>query len=200
MPAAEDDWYSAVSGTEVHQGDIVPEFKVPVVSSVQTEPDGALTAESGVDICDVIVLTQTCDLFQRRGQDVLLCQVVSWASVAESEFRAGNTLVASKAFRGKLIEGSVPHLSLLHKRLLPPTMPWSAANFETVHSAPGLPRRLPRRPGRRSPPAIVSAVPGAFCPSVRALLHACWPPPRCHRFRRRGAEIVRQVRERVEND
>ena len=68
-------WYEVVSGQELEQGDIVsgclkPEVPIVDATTDSTEPLDQVTS------CEVIVLSQTCDLANDKARSVMLCPVV----------------------------------------------------------------------------------------------------------------------------
>lgn len=75
-------WYDIVSGPEIDQGDIIPDFPVlKLISEANAELMVLRTA--------VVVMTQTCDLANRMLSDVVLCPVASIAKfvVTDAQFR-----------------------------------------------------------------------------------------------------------------
>lgn len=73
--AIEYQWYEGVNNGEILQGDILKEFEVLV--PVESEVVENLTLSSKIEIYDVIILTQSCDLENGKTKFVLLCPLVS---------------------------------------------------------------------------------------------------------------------------
>lgn len=131
------DWFEVIEGANLLQGDILPRCPVFVPDRELAWP---LSPESKVglrtDLVDLIILTQSCDLVNRKVSEALLARVMSWAEVVRNEVRKGNEFVKSAKFRKQLIEGAVPGLSLLHKREQDPPLEWSVVSFYQLHTLP----------------------------------------------------------------
>lgn len=152
---AEGDWFVAVAGGDLMQGDVLTDFPAPVVRSVEFE-DGRPRLEAEIEIVDVAIMTQSCDLEHDKTERVLLCRVAAWEDLVREELSRGNQLVVSSQFIDKLIAGALPPLSLLHRRGAPPRLPWSVVDFREHYlatpahirshlEARGHPRRLRMR-------------------------------------------------------
>ena len=129
-------WYEIVTGDSLLQGDIL--FACPVVffSGPWSFPLQATDLGYEVMPINAIVMTQSCDLENQKTDLALVAIVSDWQATALAEYRGGNTAVKSRDFRKKLIEGSIPGLSLLHKREGTPTLEWSVANFHRLYTLP----------------------------------------------------------------
>lgn len=131
------DWFEVVAEAGLLQGDILPKCPVFV-------PDGELAwplaSESNLgfraDLLELIVLTQSCDLANDKVPEVLLARVVPWVDVVRQEVKHGNEFAKSARFRKQLIEGTIPSLSLLHKRDHEPRLEWSVVTFQRLYSLP----------------------------------------------------------------
>jgi hypothetical protein len=133
----EADWYDVTQGPALLQGDIL--FRCPVftVASDLTWPlrkDTALDVEF-VDF-DLVVMSQSCDLENDRVDDVLLAELIAWPEAVRSEVQRGNPHIKSRDFRKKLIEGSIPGLSLFHKHENEPSLTWSVVDFHRLFTLP----------------------------------------------------------------
>lgn len=131
------DWFEVVQGAILLQGDILPKCPVFVPDRELTWPlsrEGSLGLR--VDLVDLIVLTQSCDLVNNKISEVLLARVLSWAEVVRDEVRKGNEVVKSAKFRKQLVESVVPGLSLLHKREQEPPLEWSVVSFHRLYTLP----------------------------------------------------------------
>jgi len=66
-----------VQGSELHQGDFLPEIHVPLFRSpfVDGEVGDEVEASTEVQSKDVIIVTQTCDLVNEKIRFVALCPV-----------------------------------------------------------------------------------------------------------------------------
>ena len=131
------DWFEVVEGANLLQGDLLPKCPVVIPNTELTWP---LPAEQNLklraDLVDVVILTQSCDLENNKVTEVLLARVASWAEVVRDEVQKGNENVKSAKFRKQLVEGSVPGLSLLHKREQEPRLEWSVVSFHHLYTLP----------------------------------------------------------------
>ena len=135
---SEEDWYEPVVGPSLLQGDLImrcPIFTIegglkwPIVTQPQVHVDAKTL--------DVIVVTQSCELDNRKTDTVLLARIISWQLLVRRENERGNESVKGSKFRKLLIDGFVPGLSLLNKRVADPGLPWSVVDFRQIF---GLPR------------------------------------------------------------
>jgi len=131
------DWYEVVDGSELFQGDILPQC--PIVSVLDPIawpilPDVKFSV--GITGRDLVVMTQSCDLENDKIEDVLLAELVSWEQTVRNENQRGNRFIQSIQFRRQLIAGNVPGLALLHKRSRELGMEWSVVNFHRLYSLP----------------------------------------------------------------
>jgi hypothetical protein len=127
-------WYTAVTGTGVEQGELIPDLPAPVTGGVEFQDGRPTRVSTRLEVVDALVLTQTCDLTQDKVKEVVVCAVASWEALVEAELARGNTAVAGSAFIEKLIEGAIPSLSVLHRRAARPELPWSVANFRRLYT------------------------------------------------------------------
>jgi hypothetical protein len=130
MEMSEADWYEITQGSALLQGDIL--FRCPVfLAARELQWPLAADAEVGVRVrvFDLVVMTQSCDLENDKLEDILLAQVVAWPDAVRDEVGRGNEAVRGSKFRKLLVDGSIPGLSLLHKREELPRLPWSVVDF-----------------------------------------------------------------------
>jgi len=126
------DWWTATSGPGHEQGDLLRDFPVAHVESVEVS-GAAAEVRSRVEFIDGIIVTQTCDLENAKIANILLARVTTWADFAAAQFAAGNTAVKSSGFRRNLIRGDIPPLMLLHARASQPALDWSVVDFRELH-------------------------------------------------------------------
>ena len=69
----QDEWFEIVEGEAIHQGDIFEEC--PILSPDPDADDDAEQVPSTRSVYDLVVMSQTCDLEQRKIKQVLLCPV-----------------------------------------------------------------------------------------------------------------------------
>ncbi len=128
-------WYSIIQGRDLMQGDIIKRCPVPIVNV--PEPFTEVSeVDVEIEILDLIVLSQSCDLDNDKIKNVILAKVGDWEKVHNETLRAGKTHVKSTNFRRLLVAGDVPNLSLLHKHEDQPTMNWSLVDFHRLFVLP----------------------------------------------------------------
>ena len=171
MPDA--DWYQVVQGDTVYQGDLLINCPVGTVEELPLPVPMDFRPAVNVRFMDLVVMTQSCDLENDKVEDVLLAQLMSWADVVKSN-PAANQFIRSPKFRKLLVDGNVPGMALLNKRLLAPALPWSVVDFHRLFV---LPKAFVRRFARaiRRPIAASTSILGTPIPSVCPILHARWP-------------------------
>ena len=125
-------WYETVQTTTLEQGDLLPGISVLVALHSADGQDDGLSAE--LVTLNGIILTQTCDIENRKVTELLIGAVIDWDEMVAAESQR-NPMIKAKAFREKLIEGSIPSMSLLHKNEMPP-LNWSIVNFKQLFSVP----------------------------------------------------------------
>ena len=120
-------WYEVVDPTaSITQGDLI--FDCPLLSwdsmSIQFNIENEIESLQGAAtaICaDVIVMTQACDLEQKKVDNVILCPHVSieeYRPVWEEEFRARGQNPTNRAWKSHcddICEGFLWNLSMLNK-------------------------------------------------------------------------------------
>jgi hypothetical protein len=125
-------WYETVTGSELAQGDLLQQVLLPFISS--SDPN---RPEISLERTSAMVLTQTCDLENRKVTQVLLGAVAPYESYAEAETARGNSFVASRRFRKAVLEGALPPLAVLR-----PTdaaglpFEWSLVDFRRLYTLP----------------------------------------------------------------
>src|SRR5205823_3546630 len=85
---------------------------------------------------DLVVMTQSCDLENDKVEDILFARMIAWSDAVRAEVQRGNTIFQSSKFRRHLIDGNLPGLSLLHRRDLEPSLPWSVVDFHRLFTLP----------------------------------------------------------------
>jgi hypothetical protein len=125
------EWWTAVSGLDHEQGDLLAGFPVHRVLGSLTDPS---TTQIRIDHIDGIIVTQSCDLANTKTRTILIGRVITWKAYAQAQYRAGNTAVKSEVYLKNLIAGGIPPLALLHERTTRPTLDWSVADFRELYS------------------------------------------------------------------
>ncbi len=134
---SEASWFDVVAEGSLFQGDILPKCPVFVPDGNLTWPipsDNSLGFRA--DLIELIVLTQSCDLVNDKVSEVLLARVLPWVNVVRDEMKHGNEFAKSARFRKQIVEGTIPSLSLLHKRDEEPCLEWSVVTFHSLYTLP----------------------------------------------------------------
>ncbi len=134
---SEGTWFEITEGPALLQGDILlrcPVFVVPRELPWPLPPDTDVGVR--VRLFHLVVMTQSCDLANDKVEDVLLAQLISWPEAVAAASAKGNTSIRSREFRKKLIEGTVPGLSLLHTYEGSPRLDWSVVEFHRLFTLP----------------------------------------------------------------
>lgn len=129
----EPDWYEVTEGSDLEQGDLLPECRVPIATEAAPDAENA-GLDVDVKIVDLIVLTQSCDLAHDKVGTLLLGRVYTWDSIVESEVKRGNQRIKSKDQRVQLQRGALPNFCLLHRRTEAPTLAWSVVDFHSLYT------------------------------------------------------------------
>lgn len=132
-------WYEAVQGSELQQGDILPNY--PLVRAYIVQPaDGK--PDSYVAERYVIILTQTCDILKDTQETVLVAEVEDYDTLCRTSYPHAS----SDGYRKKLIENAEISLFLLHEHKKEPLLPWSTVSFRDLHVSPKSDLRLFAQP------------------------------------------------------
>jgi hypothetical protein len=145
-----------VSDTVLNQGDVLNDIAVPSVHPSFPEPDETGRIPLQVGQANIIILSQSCDLEQRKLRNVVVAQTYSL-----DEFEAANPGYRTK---GKWTEVARGRVEALH--LLPPTRrpedprSWILVDFKSIASLPvGYVERCANAAGERwrlQPPYLES--------------------------------------------
>jgi len=129
------EWYEVTNGATLRQCDILmgcPVLRLDGRLQWPVEPSKTLPIK--IETYDSIILTQSCDLENRKVEDVLLAQVIAWPVLVRQELQRNNQIVKKKDFRKALIEGNTPGQALLHKHEGEPHLDWSIVSFQRLYT------------------------------------------------------------------
>ncbi len=110
-------WYSAVSGTQLEQGDFLDNCLLPVIPQSYTADTAG---EDSTPITgrrfNVIVLTQSCDLGKKQARNVMVCPIFEIEA-----YLKGAKIDPSKVkdFKTKIHKGQLVAYHLLEKSSVP---------------------------------------------------------------------------------
>ena len=118
-----DFWYEAVPGNAgILQGDLILECPVMVwKSDFQIQGDGndeELQSQYEIVADDVVVMTQACDLEQRKVDDVVVCSIHSLEEAKTLWLQRQQAETSEKAWRKyfeKINSGSIWNLAVLNR-------------------------------------------------------------------------------------
>jgi hypothetical protein len=130
----EPDWFSVVEGGELEQGDLLRDCPVPVVHAMARFAEGG-EVDMDIQIHDLCVLTQSCDLANAKVDTVLLGRVVSWSDLVEAK-KATDPGFGGQKMRVKVRQGLLPDVCLLHRRKSAPKLAWSVVDFHHLYVLP----------------------------------------------------------------
>lgn len=141
--AADQAWYEVVDGGSLdgadplEQGDIIPDCPRFAVEGIDAwPPPEEAEVDVGADLVLAVVLTQTCDLVQKKVEWVLLAAIAPWPDARDAMVKQGNQLAKSKRLREALVQGNLPALSLLHSHPGEPVMDWAVVDFHQLFVLP----------------------------------------------------------------
>lgn len=129
------EWYETTDGATLRQCDI--RMGCPVIrvdGGLQWPVEPSTTLPIRIDTYDSIILTQSCDLENRKVEDILLAQVIAWPVLVRQELQRNNQIVKQRDFRKALIEGNTPGQALLHKHDGEPYLDWSIVSFQRLYT------------------------------------------------------------------
>src|SRR5271157_131648 len=129
------EWYEVTDGATLRQCDILmgcPVLRLDGRLQWPVEPSATLPIR--IEKYDSIILTQSCDLENRKVEDVLLAQVIAWRVLVRQELERNNQIVKKKEFRKALIDGNTPGQALLHKHEGEPHLDWSIVSFPRLYT------------------------------------------------------------------
>jgi hypothetical protein len=121
-----------VSGAVLNQGDLLLDLAVPVLQPTFPDPDQNGEIPIEISAANMIVISQSCDLEQRKITNVIVAQVYSL-----DEFEAVNPAYKAKGRWREVVRGRVEAL-----HLLPPTehhdnpRQWLAVDLRAISSLP----------------------------------------------------------------
>ena len=121
-------WYETVdSGEPLSQGDFINSCKVIIPKSTDT----AEKIKGEIEEYDVIVMSQSCDLANKKIDFVLVCPI--WTL---KNFEDGNSFYKDAEAKELLRKGFVSGYHLLNKCELNDNLDFIVVDFRTVYSIP----------------------------------------------------------------
>jgi hypothetical protein len=113
--AVDDSWYELVEGQDLEQGDLidrcpvyVPEYSTNVIDEAEGEKTLSYQVSAREYIYDAVIVTQSCDLKQRKVRRVLLC--VCWSL---EEFIGLSDQFRSRKAQDKIRQNQMPSYHML---------------------------------------------------------------------------------------
>lgn len=115
-------------GASLEQGDLL--LDIPIFST-RVAANGDVQVE--IELVDVVIITQTCDLDNDKVDHVLVAGAQPWPSFANGQYAVGNTAVKSGSFHTNLIRGNIPALTLLATAdNTTPAIDWTIVDFRDL--------------------------------------------------------------------
>jgi hypothetical protein len=128
-------WYAEVADGTLSQGDILTECPAGYLP-VDWDPGGQ-SQEFRVDIFDLIVLTQACDLAHDKVAYVVCCPVHPHTFIdGQNGSSDGADLKRVRKHKDQIIQGIVPGCAMLASYEGSPSRPVSVVSFREVFSLP----------------------------------------------------------------
>lgn len=138
MPTSSNpEWYEIATGSTLMQGDVIRDCPIIRPTAPWPYPNPLEVAvEVEAEIFDLLIVSQSCDLENKKVDAVLAAEIVDYRALVEVEKKRGNEFIASKNFRKACIDGNIPGYALLHERDGAPEMEWSLVDFYSLHAIP----------------------------------------------------------------
>ena len=125
-------WYAIILDGSLDQGDILPECPAGYLPS---DWDPSKTEqEFQVDVFDLLVLTQACDLAHNKTEYVVCCPVFPHSEVDKDYVGQGEKYVNNQ--KEKILQGLVPGYAMIAAHEGDPSRPVSVVSFRHVFSLP----------------------------------------------------------------
>lgn len=124
-------WYEVVTGDVLEQGDILT--GLPIYTVEYDLGGDEASAEVRVDVLDVVVLTQSCDLENNKVDTLLLADVVGYEAQLKNE--PSGSFLRSSNFKKAAVAGNLPAQSLLPPHEGTPSFPWSLVDFHHLRTS-----------------------------------------------------------------
>ncbi|MBR0092921.1 MAG: hypothetical protein IJP92_14610 [Lachnospiraceae bacterium] len=108
-------WYELISNSElITQGDILHNCQVPVLGVSETIEENSTVAAS-VSIIDGVILTQACDIENRKIKNIILCSILTKEEFESQQRNQGRSEKQIKKNIESIIKGQQPALHILNK-------------------------------------------------------------------------------------
>ena len=126
-------WWTIVVGPELMQGDLLPNCGVPVLpADFDPQPASGERPYVDIDIRDLIIVTQSCDLVNSKLSFVAACSVYTLAEYEES-----NTGFTSRGKWEAVRQGRIEGLHMLASPVAPGDNSQAlVADFRQIFSLP----------------------------------------------------------------
>jgi hypothetical protein len=101
-------WYQAIEGNSLYQGDILHNFEVVFPDASPQGDEVSLESKQ----LDVVIMTQTCDIVQRKVESLLLCPCWNLWQFIEQAKKGANW---GREQREALRRGDIPGYHLINE-------------------------------------------------------------------------------------
>lgn len=108
-------WYELISNSElITQGDILHNCQVPVLDySDEISEDS--TVDASITIIDGVILTQACDIENKKIQNIILCSIFTREYFEAQQTESGRTKKEIRKSLESIIKGQLPALHILNR-------------------------------------------------------------------------------------
>ena len=125
-------WYEEVDDESLDQGDILTDCPAGYLP-LDWDPE-AVEQRFVVETCDLVVVTQACDLAQQKVDYVVCCAVLPHSFI-DAQFPAeGRKYIENQ--KDKIIQGAVPGYAMIAAHDGQPRRPISVVSFRHLFSLP----------------------------------------------------------------
>jgi len=125
-------WYTEVADGNLDQGDILPGCPAGYLP-LNWDPNST-DQEFEIDVLDLVVLTQACDLAHDKTEYVVCCPVFPHSHIDEEY--AGRSKKYINGQKDKILQGTCPGYAMIAAHDGEPPRPISVVSFRHVFSIP----------------------------------------------------------------
>lgn len=130
-------WYELVQNCEeITQGDIIKGCPVPMLSNFN-ENDTSQMIKAEIEIIDGIILTQACDIANKKVDNIILCAITSKDDFEKQLLEEGNTPKKIKNHLEGIIKGQQNAYHIINQYKTEEfTQDYYIINFKDIFSVP----------------------------------------------------------------
>lgn len=125
-------WYAEVTDGTLDQGDVLPDCPAGYLP-IDWHPDRE-EQEFQIDMLNLVVLTQACDLAHDKTEYVACCAVLPHDHLNQDWPGRGSKYINSQ--KNRILKGLVPGYAMIAEHQGEPFQPVSVVSFRQVYSLP----------------------------------------------------------------